>query len=105
MPSSTAVDLDAWATILSAGGSSSVGRASAFQAECRGFEPRLPLQLPLRRRAGGPLRSRDQVRPSRAMRAPVIAAASSEQRKRIAVATSSGVVHGAFFGDGAVSRS
>ena len=25
------------------GGSSSVGRASAFQAECRGFEPRLPL--------------------------------------------------------------
>ena len=26
------------------GGSSSVGRASAFQAECRGFEPRLPLQ-------------------------------------------------------------
>ena len=26
------------------GGSSSVGRASAFQAECREFEPRLPLQ-------------------------------------------------------------
>ena len=26
-----------------AGGSSSVGRASAFQAECRGFDPRLPL--------------------------------------------------------------
>jgi hypothetical protein len=26
------------------GGSSSVGRASAFQAECRGFETRLPLQ-------------------------------------------------------------
>ena len=26
-------------------GSSSVGRASAFQAEGRGFEPRLPLQL------------------------------------------------------------
>ena len=25
------------------GGSSSVGRASAFQAECREFEPRLPL--------------------------------------------------------------
>ena len=25
------------------GGSSSVGRASAFQAEGRGFEPRLPL--------------------------------------------------------------
>gem|GEM_PF-5965333 len=24
-------------------GSSSVGRASAFQAECRGFESRLPL--------------------------------------------------------------
>ena len=24
-------------------GSSSVGRASAFQADCRGFEPRLPL--------------------------------------------------------------
>ena len=24
-------------------GSSSVGRASAFQAECREFEPRLPL--------------------------------------------------------------
>ena len=27
-------------------GSSSVGGASAFQAECRGFESRLPLQLP-----------------------------------------------------------
>ena len=27
-------------------GSSSVGRASAFQAECRGFETRLPLQTP-----------------------------------------------------------
>ena len=27
-------------------GSSSVGRASAFQAECRGFETRLPLQSP-----------------------------------------------------------
>ena len=27
------------------GGSSSVGRASAFQAECREFEPRLPLQI------------------------------------------------------------
>src|SRR5687768_9026882 len=26
-------------------GSSSVGRASAFQAECRGFEPRLPLLM------------------------------------------------------------
>ena len=26
-------------------GSSSVGRASAFQAEGRGFEPRLPLKL------------------------------------------------------------
>ena len=26
-------------------GSSSVGRASAFQAECRGFESRLPLQV------------------------------------------------------------
>ena len=26
------------------GGSSSVGRASAFQAECREFESRLPLQ-------------------------------------------------------------
>ena len=26
------------------GGSSSVGRASAFQAECRGFEPRFPLR-------------------------------------------------------------
>ena len=25
-------------------GSSSVGRASAFQAECREFEPRLPLK-------------------------------------------------------------
>ena len=25
-------------------GSSSVGRASAFQAECRGFDPRLPLK-------------------------------------------------------------
>ncbi len=30
-------------TIGAAGGSSSVGRASAFQAECRGFETRLPL--------------------------------------------------------------
>ena len=30
------------------GGSSSVGRASAFQAECRGFETRLPLQFPVR---------------------------------------------------------
>src|SRR5689334_21260080 len=29
---------------VSAGGSSSVGRASAFQAEGREFEPRLPLQ-------------------------------------------------------------
>ena len=27
-----------------AGGNSSVGRASAFQAECRGFESRFPLQ-------------------------------------------------------------
>ena len=27
------------------GGSSSVGRASAFQAEGREFEPRLPLQI------------------------------------------------------------
>ncbi len=27
------------------GGSSSVGRASAFQAECREFESRLPLQI------------------------------------------------------------
>jgi hypothetical protein len=27
-------------------GSSSVGRASAFQADCRGFEPRLPLHPP-----------------------------------------------------------
>src|ERR1035438_1062431 len=26
-------------------GNSSVGRASAFQAECRGFEPRFPLHL------------------------------------------------------------
>ncbi len=26
-------------------GSSSAGRASAFQAECRGFEPRLPLNF------------------------------------------------------------
>ncbi len=26
-------------------GSSSVGRASAFQAECREFEPRLPLHI------------------------------------------------------------
>ena len=26
-------------------GSSSVGRASAFQAECREFDPRLPLQI------------------------------------------------------------
>src|ERR1043165_1889252 len=30
--------------IVSVGGSSSVGRASAFQAEGREFEPRLPLQ-------------------------------------------------------------
>jgi hypothetical protein len=29
-------------------GNSSVGRASAFQAECRGFESRFPLQLNLR---------------------------------------------------------
>ena len=29
-------------------GSSSVGRALAFQAGCRGFEPRLPLQFPSR---------------------------------------------------------
>ena len=29
-------------------GSSSVGRASAFQAECRGFETRLPLHFPFR---------------------------------------------------------
>ncbi len=29
-------------------GNSSVGRASAFQAECRGFESRFPLQLHLR---------------------------------------------------------
>ena len=29
------------------GGSNSVGRVSASQAECRGFESRLPLQLPL----------------------------------------------------------
>ena len=29
----------------SARGSSSVGRAAAFQAACRGFDPRLPLQL------------------------------------------------------------
>ncbi len=29
---------------FASGGSSSVGRASAFQAECREFEPRLPLQ-------------------------------------------------------------
>ena len=26
-------------------GNSSVGRASAFQAECREFEPRFPLQI------------------------------------------------------------
>ncbi len=30
---------------LQGSGSSSVGRASAFQAECREFEPRLPLQI------------------------------------------------------------
>ena len=30
-------------------GNSSVGRASAFQAECRGFEPRFPLHPPVRR--------------------------------------------------------
>ena len=33
--------------ILNVCGSSSVGRASAFQAECREFEPRLPLQTKL----------------------------------------------------------
>src|SRR3954454_24982166 len=30
---------------VASGGSSSVGRAAAFQAACRGFEPRLPLHL------------------------------------------------------------
>ena len=35
------------------GGSSSVGRASAFQAECRGFEPRLPLGWTGRGNAAG----------------------------------------------------
>jgi hypothetical protein len=34
-------------------GSSSVGRASAFQAECRGFEPRLPLFFKMRPRSSG----------------------------------------------------
>lgn len=32
-------------------GSSSVGRASAFQAECRGFDPRLPLQKTLMKKS------------------------------------------------------
>ena len=32
-----------WIKKVRAGGSSSVGRVSASQAECRGFEPRLPL--------------------------------------------------------------
>ena len=36
------------------GGSSSVGRASAFQAECRGFETRLPLQTPFLRSSPPP---------------------------------------------------
>ena len=42
-----------------AGGNSSVGRASASQAEGRGFEPRFPLQVPIffkivaRSRGGG----------------------------------------------------
>ena len=34
------------------GGNSSIGRASAFQAECRGFEPRFPLHLARCREAG-----------------------------------------------------
>lgn len=42
-----------WFGSLKSGGSSSVGRASAFQAECREFEPRLPLQPFLVRDAGG----------------------------------------------------
>ena len=35
----------AWSGTCSKGGNSSVGRASAFQAEGRGFESRFPLQL------------------------------------------------------------
>ena len=42
-------------------GSSSVGGASAFQAECRGFESRLPLQLP-RYALSGPARHSDKPR-------------------------------------------
>ena len=42
-PTKSPTPLDRAFTLKS--GSSSVGRASAFQAEGRGFEPRLPLQL------------------------------------------------------------
>ena len=41
-PSPTTVNLRSFGTMS---GSSSVGRASAFQAECREFEPRLPLHF------------------------------------------------------------
>jgi hypothetical protein len=37
-------DLPSGIVLLFFCGSSSVGRASAFQAECREFEPRLPLK-------------------------------------------------------------
>ncbi len=37
------VFIDAGVSGQNKSGSSSVGRASAFQAECREFEPRLPL--------------------------------------------------------------
>src|SRR6476646_340913 len=41
---------------LGAGGSSTVGRAAAFQAACRGFEPRLPLQYTATRFAAADVR-------------------------------------------------
>src|SRR2546426_12649509 len=64
---------------LESGGSSSVGRASAFQAECRGFETRLPLHLLVqdvfaRSPSGVATRRRSRQRP----RAPL------ERRRRVA---------------------
>ena len=48
-PASThlAVLRSLWSRRDLAGGSSSAGRAAAFQAACRGFEPRLPLHSPV----------------------------------------------------------
>jgi ABC-type multidrug transport system ATPase subunit len=50
-------------------GSNSVGRVSASQAECRGFEPRLPLQSPIAsgiKGANPPLIQRSEERAARA---------------------------------------